>query len=142
MGKLSDAMPSLLVLAGWLSACATGSSPSTGETVITTTTPAPRTAWGVVTRDVRQRFVHEDDGQLADQTLIDALDNSADGTPILWKNPSTGHSGSVTPVRTYENREGQRCRTFNETATVDGNTLESSGAACRLSDGSWEIGSP
>lgn len=62
------------------------------------------------------------------------------GTPIVWQNPETGRTGTITPVR--EGRvsgAGQYCREYQTTAVVGGKTQQAYGTACRQPDGSWKI---
>jgi surface antigen len=65
------------------------------------------------------------------------------GQTIVWNNPQSGNSGSVTPVRDgyRPTSEGdkQYCREFQEKVTVGGKTQDAYGIACRQPDGSWEI---
>ena len=60
------------------------------------------------------------------------------GRPSTWHNPDTGHSGSLTPVRTYQDDYGY-CREFVHTVTVEGQTERAYGTACRQTDGSWRV---
>lgn len=61
------------------------------------------------------------------------------GEETSWVNPDSGNSGSVAPVRTYQNAEGQYCREFQQTITIGGKTEQAYGTACRQPDGSWKI---
>lgn len=61
------------------------------------------------------------------------------GEVTEWKNPDSGHRGTVTPVRTFQNRHGQYCREYNQTVTIGGKTEKAYGKACREPDGSWKI---
>lgn len=56
-----------------------------------------------------------------------------------WVNPDTGRSGAVTPMRTYQNAEGQPCREFTTTIIIGGEEEQGYGTACRQPDGSWEL---
>jgi surface antigen len=79
------------------------------------------------------------DKQLLYQNQQAALESQRTGQTSTWKNPDTGHYGSVTPVKTYENESGQYCREFQEKVTIDGKTNQAYGTACRQPDGSWKI---
>ncbi len=61
------------------------------------------------------------------------------GEETRWANPDSGNSGSIAPVRTYQNSVGQYCREFQQTITVGGKTEQAYGTACRQPDGSWKI---
>jgi len=79
------------------------------------------------------------DKQLLYQNQQAALESQRTGQTSTWKNPDTGHYGSVTPVKTYENASGQYCREYQEKVTIDGKTSQAYGTACRQPDGSWKI---
>jgi surface antigen len=61
------------------------------------------------------------------------------GEKIVWSNPETGHSGSVTPVRQGTDVSGNQCREFQSTVTIGGKTEQAYGTACRQPDGSWKV---
>lgn len=68
------------------------------------------------------------------------LENTRTGEQITWQNPDTGTSGSITPVRTYQQAStNQYCREYQQTITVGGQTENGYGTACRQPDGSWKI---
>lgn len=75
----------------------------------------------------------------AQQTTQAALESNKTGTVSTWTNPDSGHSGTVTPVRTYQTPQGQYCREFQQTVTISGKTESAYGTACRQPDGSWKI---
>jgi surface antigen len=79
------------------------------------------------------------DKQLAYQSQQAALESSRTGQTSTWRNPDTGHSGSYTPTKTYENASGQYCREYQEKVVIDGKTHSAYGTACRQPDGSWKI---
>ena len=62
------------------------------------------------------------------------------GQPVVWRNPDSGNQGSITPVR--EGRDtatGAYCREYQQTVTVNGESQQAYGTACRQPDGSWQI---
>ena len=62
------------------------------------------------------------------------------GSPIRWENPSSGNYGSITPRREGRHRRsGAVCREFSNSLTIDGQTEDFVGAACRARDGSWNF---
>jgi surface antigen len=68
-----------------------------------------------------------------------ALETTPAGTRSTWRNPDSGHSGSATPIKTYQEPDGTYCREFQQTVTVGGKTESAYGTACRMPDGSWRI---
>jgi surface antigen len=75
----------------------------------------------------------------AQRTTQAALEREPTGTTATWTNPDSGHSGTVTPTSTYQTAEGQYCREYQQTITVDGKTESAYGKACRQPDGTWRI---
>jgi surface antigen len=78
----------------------------------------------------------------ASAAVSQALESTLSGQSVAWRNPDSGNSGVVTPVRTYQVSSGQYCREFTETITTGGEKHQSSETACRQPDGSWKIVSP
>jgi surface antigen len=80
----------------------------------------------------------------ADQQYAHRAQTQAQAAPIgqtiVWSNPESGHSGSVTPVR--EGRipsTGEYCREYQQTVQVGGQSQNAYGTACRQADGSWRV---
>ena len=71
------------------------------------------------------------------QATQTALERNTTGTPTTWKNLDTGHTGTVTPVKTFESA-GRPCREFTQTVTIDGKKETVTGCACRDEQG-WVI---
>lgn len=81
----------------------------------------------------------ERDKRMATQAAQQAFDKNPTGTASVWKNPDTGNSGSVTPVKTYQLATGQYCRQYQQTITIGGEPHQTYGTACRQADGTWKI---
>jgi surface antigen len=79
------------------------------------------------------------DKEMAHQTAQQALEKAPSGTATTWQNPDSGHSGSVTPKRTYQTADGTYCREYQQEITIDGRPQHSYGTACRQPDGTWKI---
>jgi surface antigen len=84
-------------------------------------------------------LLDDQDKRAAAATTQKALNDQPSGTSTSWRNPDSGNSGSVTPVRTYQTATGQYCREFEQTVTIGGKPQKSYGTACRQPDGSWQI---
>jgi surface antigen len=74
-----------------------------------------------------------------ERTTQRSLEAAPTGQASAWRNPDSGHYGSVTPTNTYQSSSGQNCREYQQTITVGGRTEEGYGTACREPDGSWKI---
>jgi surface antigen len=61
------------------------------------------------------------------------------GEAVVWDNPNSGHSGSITPIRDGHTESGAYCREFQTVVTVGGQKQSAYGKACQQPDGSWKI---
>jgi surface antigen len=61
------------------------------------------------------------------------------GQQIVWSNPQSGNSGTVTPRREGTDTAGNYCREYQTTVTVGGKSEQAYGTACRQPDGSWKV---
>lgn len=84
-------------------------------------------------------LLDERDKMLAAQAAQRALETAPSGTSVPWKNPDSGHSGTVTPTRTYQTARGTYCREYQQTVIIQGKQERAYGTACRQPDGSWRI---
>jgi len=78
------------------------------------------------------------DKRLAAEAQQRALESAPTGKPVAWTNPDSGHSGTVTPTRTYQSG-GSYCREFQNDVTIGGKKENAYGTACRQPDGSWKV---
>lgn len=79
------------------------------------------------------------DREKASAAASQALDSIPSGQSVAWRNPDSGNTGVVTPVRTYQTSTGQYCREYTQTINIGGQKHQSHGTACRQPDGSWKI---
>lgn len=79
------------------------------------------------------------DRRQAQQTAQHALETAPAGTQVAWRNPDSGNFGTVTPTKTYQQADGQYCREYQQTITIDGQPHQAYGTACRQPDGNWKI---
>jgi len=75
----------------------------------------------------------------ANGTAQNAFETAPSGQASTWRNPDSGNSGTVVPTSTYKTSQGQYCREYQQTVTVQGQTQQAYGTACRQPDGSWKI---
>ena len=68
-----------------------------------------------------------------------ALETAAPGETLPWRNPDSGHSGTVTPQEYYQTAGGSYCREYTQTIKIGGRVEEGVGTACRNEDGTWTI---
>ena len=74
----------------------------------------------------------------ASRAEYQALEYAPSGYSTPWRNPDTGHYGSVTPIETYQSAGGTYCREFQHQAQIGGRTRDVYGTACRSPDGQWQ----
>ncbi len=84
------------------------------------------------------RTMDEQDRMQANEAVIHAHEAPL-GETIVWNNPGSGNSGTVTPIRDGTSTSGLYCREFQQTITVGGETQTAYGTACRQPDGTWRI---
>lgn len=75
--------------------------------------------------------------QAMSNTLQYALEYNKIEQAADWVNPDTSRSGSVVPVLTFVNNQGQSCREFITTIIIDGEQQQGYGTACRQTNGTW-----
>jgi hypothetical protein len=73
------------------------------------------------------------DAVMVQRATLQALQGNQ---PVSWRNPKTGHHGSVTPQPAYRTG-GTYCREYQQTTLTGSQTREAYGRACRQKDGSW-----
>ena len=79
----------------------------------------------------------ESDVALASQLVQTTLENAPDGATRRWSNRHTGHSGEVTPLRTYVSEQGYFCRDYREELAVAGGSGRFYHTACRDDAARW-----
>ena len=81
----------------------------------------------------------EQDNRMMHHSTQESLESSRSGKTSSWRNPDSGHYGSVTPYRAYKTKKGEYCREYSQTVTIGGKTQEAYGTECRRPDGTWEM---
>ncbi|MCP4993077.1 MAG: hypothetical protein GY934_04715 [Gammaproteobacteria bacterium] len=69
---------------------------------------------------------------------LKALNQGKDGVAAQWTNSDSGHSGSITPLDTFE-REGMRCRITRFVSVSDIMTGRSEFLLCKIPSGEWKV---
>lgn len=82
------------------------------------------------------RYMDEADRRAAARAEYFALERGVSGEATPWRNPDSGHYGSVVPGRPYE-REARNCRDYTHTVYINGRAETLRGTACRNPDGTW-----
>ncbi|MEM9439947.1 MAG: hypothetical protein AAGA73_05835 [Pseudomonadota bacterium] len=76
----------------------------------------------------------DNDVAIAAMLLQRTLDHAPDGTTRRWTNDQSGHSGAITPVRSYIATTGQYCRDYQEDISIGGKSRQFLYSACRDED--------
>ena len=79
------------------------------------------------------------DKRLQAEAAAKALETAPTGQSVAWKNPDTGHSGTVTPTKTTQDPSGNYCRDYKATVEIEGKQEKATGRACRQPNGTWQI---
>ncbi len=74
-----------------------------------------------------------------ENTAQQALEYNQTSRPATWRNPDSGNSGTITPVKTIREPSGRYCREYTQTVMIGGQESKAYGTACRRPDGTWEI---
>jgi hypothetical protein len=86
-------------------------------------------------------YFTDKDREMLNAASRDAL-NGADGVTTDWKNSETGHSGSVTPLNSYE-RDGRPCRAVKYHNEAEGYASDGIFEMCKAGDegpmGGWKF---
>ncbi|HET8726982.1 MAG TPA: RT0821/Lpp0805 family surface protein [Alphaproteobacteria bacterium] len=77
------------------------------------------------------------DQMAAQQTAQRTFETVPTGQSATWRNPDSGHYGTITPTRTYQANNGY-CRDYTHTIYIDGRAETARGTACRQSDGTCQ----
>jgi surface antigen len=83
-------------------------------------------------------LLDERDKKMQAEAAHRALETTPTGQSVAWKNPDTGHSGTVTPTKTVQTPSGY-CRDYQATVEIDGKQEKATGRACRQPNGTWQI---
>lgn len=94
---------------------------------------------GILVGGLVGNLLDERDKRLAAEAAHRAMESTPTGKPVAWQNPDSGHSGTVTPTRTYQTADGTYCREYQTTVLIDGKQERATGTACRQPDGNWRI---
>ena len=74
-----------------------------------------------------------------EETTRDTLEHQRTGQASTWRNPDTGHSGTIIPTRTYMADNETPCREFTQIIRSEEGSEEVTGTACRQEDGTWKV---
>src|SRR5262245_160889 len=113
---------------GLIAAAAGGGGPAIAGAVI----------GGALLGGLAGNMLDQRDKRMAAEAQQRALESAPTGQPVAWTNPDTGHTGTVTPVRTYQAGDAY-CRELQNEGTIGDKKENAYGKACRQPDGSWKI---
>ena len=81
----------------------------------------------------------EADLAYARAAAADALARGAKDNSVPWQNPNTGAGGNITPLAASSAEGGLPCRDFLASYLRGESQAWLQGAACRTSQGKWEV---
>ena len=98
-----------------------------------------------IVKDRVEAHLSEGDRERAHFVFQSALEYNPTGVTSSWDNPTTGHSGTVTPTRTVTPNDQPPCRDFVIVVNIGGNEahgygryFKEIGTACREDAGTWQ----
>jgi surface antigen len=83
-------------------------------------------------------------GSQFDESAREAAANAerralADNAPADWRDPDSGASGRVRPLRSFTDAAGRECREYSQTVTIAGRRRSDTGIACLHPGGDWSL---
>ena len=98
-----------------------------------------------IVKDRVEAYLSEGDRERAHLVFQSVLEYNPTGVTSSWDNPTTGHSGTVTPTRTVTPNDQPPCRDFVIVVNIGGNEahgygryFKEIGTACREDAGTWQ----
>lgn len=86
------------------------------------------------------KSMDDTDKLMAARSSAKALEYSPSGQAVEWRNPNNGHSGYITPTKTFKSPgDGRYCREYTHVVNISGKQEKAYGKACRQPDGQWEV---
>lgn len=86
--------------------------------------------------DLREQL--DADRQVFATIINQTLEKHLSGEVVEWENEKSGSSGSVRPVRTFRNNNGEWCREYKEQLVLGDERWSRSAIACRIGEGQWD----
>jgi surface antigen len=83
------------------------------------------------------RYMDDADKKAASEAELSALEYGQSGQATPWRNPDSGHYGTVVPEQPYK-EAGRDCRNYTHTIYIQGEPQTMKGRACRNPDGTWQ----
>ena len=78
------------------------------------------------------------EAQSLNQATYETLENAPSGQTATWSGPNAKTAASITPIRTFRNKEGRLCRDFVVVFRIGESRESVKRTACRGFDGSWQ----
>ena len=97
---------------------------------------ATGTLLGAVVGSKIGQYLDDNDRRKMATATQQSLENSQLGQVTSWNNPDSGHSGTVTPLRTFVVNSSP-CREYKQTVMIAGKAEILTGTACRQNNGTW-----
>ena len=94
--------------------------------------------WPFMKNEGPMMLFTDEDFELFDRALSDALNKQEDGAAHSWKNPATESHGAVTPLRTFDD-SGTTCRRTKIVNHAGGKSATFVFNFCKQADNAWQI---
>lgn len=80
-----------------------------------------------------------EDRSYAYKSYSDGFNSGRPNSDWKWKNPANDHNGNFRIGDYYNDPDGFRCATYNQTIYIQNRPQETRGRACQKPDGTWAI---
>src|SRR5512139_3831721 len=82
---------------------------------------------GILIGGMVGNLLDQRDKQMAAEAAHRAMEAAPTGQSVAWKNPDSGHSGTVPPTKPYQTAQGNYCREYQATVLIDGKQERANG---------------
>ena len=89
--------------------------------------------------EITPAAAHGSPSELGAAVLQAGLENDLSGAVRSWDDPERGLAGGVTPVRSWQDRNGRFCREFTAWHGAGNAEVREHGVACRDESGLWRV---
>ncbi len=94
--------------------------------------------WRLDERFAAFEAARQQDRELLEAAIDQALEKHLSGQVVAWRNPESGSHGEVVPVRTFKTEDGHWCREYRKIVVSESGKEEIHyGIACRDAGGGW-----
>lgn len=99
----------------------------------------PEIITGSITKPIKAEGIDPTDAETIKLAVVDAAPSQETPAVLAWRNPETGHSGTITAIDRYIGSHGQSCKKFRTTVDSFMGIALYNGETCELKKGFWVL---